>query len=261
LSGLASITGYADDGLAREIGISLGDPAAGIQAALHIVVALLDRRRTGRGQRVDVSLWEATAVNIVESWMTWQLTGEQPPRRGNRDERWAPYNCYRCRGEDSWVTIACASDDEWQALSSVISAEGPGVTGPLGADERFGSAPARKANEDELDEVVGAWTAERDRWEVTRLLQAVGVAAFPSLSPADLADDQHLEARSFLERLPHPEVGVRVHAGIPWRLADSPDHVRSAAPLLGQHTEEVLSEVLGLSAGEIAALREAGALD
>lgn len=263
LSGLASVTGYADDGLAREIGISLGDPAAGIQAALHIVAALIDRRRTGMGQRIDVSLWEATAVNVVEAWMTWQLTGEEPPRRGNRDERWAPYNCYRCQGDENWVTIACASDEEWQALRSVIGGQDhAGASGdtPLADNERFLTAELRKAHEDELDEMIGAWTATRDRWEVTRLLQDVGVAAFPSLSPADLAEDPHLEARNFLERLAHPEVGARLHAGIPWRLADSPDHVRCAAPLMGQHTDEVLREVLGLTGEDIAALRAGGVL-
>jgi crotonobetainyl-CoA:carnitine CoA-transferase CaiB-like acyl-CoA transferase len=260
LSGLASVTGYEDDGLARELGISLGDPAAGIQAALHIVAALIGRRRTGRGQRIDVSLWEATAVNAVESWMTWQLTGEQPPRRGNRDERWAPYNCYRCQGEDQWITIACATEGEWQALCAVIDADQSG-DGRLVADSRFLSAEARKAHEDELDKLLTAWTVERDRWEITRRLQAAGVAAFPSLNPRELAEDPHLEARGFLERLPHPEVGTRVHAGIPWRLAESPDHVRFAAPLMGQHTDEVLAEVLGLGNADIAELRKAGALE
>ena len=179
LSGLASLTGYADDGKARELGIAFGDPAAGIQAALHVVAALVARRRTGRGQRIDVSLWEATAVNAVEGWMAWQLTGAQPAPMGNRDPRWAPCGCYPARGDEQWVTIACPTEDSWLSLRTVVD---PSGSGPLWED-RLADAAGRKEAEDEVDALLAAWTADRDRWEVTRELQAVGVAAFPTLSP------------------------------------------------------------------------------
>ena len=172
LSGLASLTAYPDDGRPRELGIAYGDPAAGIQAALHIVAALAHRRATGEGCRIDVSLWEATAVNTVEGWMATQLTGTPPAALGNHDERDAPHNCYRCAGPDDWVTIACTTEEEWRALAAVLDAPNPdapaadapnpdaprpdasgrSVAGP--DDPRFVTGETRKAHEDELDALI-----------------------------------------------------------------------------------------------------------
>jgi benzylsuccinate CoA-transferase BbsF subunit len=252
LSGLSSLTAYPDDGRPRELGIAFGDPAAGIQAALHVVAALVHRQATGEGCHIDVSLWEATAVNAVEGWMATQVTGQPPAPLGNRDHRWAPHNCYRCSGPDDWVTIAATTDDEWRSLADLVDG--------LGTDPRFVTGETRKEHEDDLDALIAAWTANRDKWDVTRLLQARGVPAFPSLSPRELADDPHLAQRGFLERLDHPVVGRRVHAGVPWLMSESPNGVRHAAPTMGQHGAEVLAELLGLGAVEVAALRANGVL-
>ena len=126
----------------------------------------------------------------------------------------------------------------------------------LATDVRFCTAPARKANEEELDQILTAWTATREKWDVTHLLQEVGVAGFPSMSGKDLIEDPQLNARGFFERLPHPEVGTRTHMGIPWRLTHAPNGVRSSAPLLGQDTDQVMGEVLGYSSEEIARLKD-----
>jgi crotonobetainyl-CoA:carnitine CoA-transferase CaiB-like acyl-CoA transferase len=120
----------------------------------------------------------------------------------------------------------------------------------LAGDERFNSSPARKANEDELDRTIAAWCAERDRWEITRLLQAEGVIAFPVLDSKDLAEDPHLNARRVFTRFEHGEVGVRTLMGVPWRFAHTSNGGGSAAPLLGQDTEYVLEHVLGCDKGE-----------
>lgn len=252
LSGLSSLSGYPG-GEPRELGISLGDPTAGITTAAAICAALVARSRTGRGQHIDVSLWEALGVMVAEGWMEHAMKGAQPPRMGNRDPQMSPHGCFRCDGEDAWITIACADEAEWRALCGVVDPA-------LASDPRFRTAADRKAHEDALDERLGAWTATRDRWEVTRRLQAAGVAAFPSLSPRDLAEDPHLEARGFIERLEHARVGVRAHAGIPWRLSEGPNGVRAPAPLLGADTEQVLGELCGYSPEEIARLTEAGVL-
>jgi benzylsuccinate CoA-transferase BbsF subunit len=283
LSGLADLTGYPGEGPA-EVGIAFGDPACGIAAAWGIVAALAARRRHGLGRRVDVAMWEAALAYQPDGWMPHALGQDAPGRIGNRDPRWAPHGCYRCaedrepaRDAGSWVTIACTDQADWRALCTVIDgdrADGAahghdgagGVAGPtragvrLADDPRFADVAARRANEDALDAVIGAWTAVRRRWDVTRRLQAAGVAAFPSLSPQDLAADPHLEARGFLERLDHPEVGRRVHAGIPWRLTVGPNGVRSPAPQLGQHTDEVLRDLLGLDDEARARLRQDGVI-
>ena len=243
LSGLSSLSGYAGEA-PSEVGLSLGDPTAGITAAAAICAALVARNETGQGQHFDVSLWESTATLVAEGWMAYQMRGEQPARMGNRDVWMAPHGVYPCAGEDAWVSIAIADEPEWQALCRVVSAD-------LARDSRFRTAADRKANEDALDSELRAYTQSRDRWEVTRALQAAGVAAFPSMTARDLAEDRHLEARGFFARCEHPEVGVRQHAGIPWRLANGPNGVRSAAPCLGADTEPVLRDLLGYSDAEI----------
>jgi benzylsuccinate CoA-transferase BbsF subunit len=127
----------------------------------------------------------------------------------------------------------------------------------LATDERFTSAARRKANEAALDEIITAWTSERERWEVAETLQQAGVAAFPSMSNKDLAEDPHLTERGYLVRLEHPVVGARIHAGIPWTMSATPCAVQHAAPLAGADTDEVLGRLLDMTPDRIAALRAA----
>lgn len=258
LSGLTALTGYTD-GPPEELGLSIGDPAAGITAAYAICAALSSRRTTGEGCYLDIALWEATASNAVEGWMSHAMGAEQPQRMGNRDPLMAPHNCYRTSDESMvadgepdpghWISVACVDDDDWSRLADLIDPT-------LGADPRFITAVDRKRNEDDLDAVVGGWVADRPRWELTELLQAHGIAAYPSMSPQDLLNDDHLAHRGFLECLDHPEVGRRVHTGVPWRTTNGPNGVTRPAPLIGQHTDEVLGRVLGLTPDEVAGLHQ-----
>jgi crotonobetainyl-CoA:carnitine CoA-transferase CaiB-like acyl-CoA transferase len=248
LSGLSASSGYVGEG-PSEVGISLGDPCAGITAASAVCAALAARERNGGGQHIDVSLWESTAVGSVESWMAWQLRGEEPERMANRDPRMCPHGVFRCREEDAWVTIACATEAEWQALCEIVDPA-------LARDPRFQSPALRKQHESDLEALIEAFTVSRDRWEVTRELQAVGVPAFPSMTPQDIAEDEHLWARGFFEELRHPEVGRRQHAGIPWRLSNGPNGVRAPAPCLGADTEQVFGDLLGYTRERIRDLQE-----
>jgi benzylsuccinate CoA-transferase BbsF subunit len=249
LTGLSALTGY-QDGPPQELGVSIGDPNAGIMAAAAICAALAARKRTGRGQYIDVPLWTAGTVLAAEGWMEYAMNGTEPPRRGNRDSWMTPHNCFRCRGDDAWVAIACGTEEEWQACCQVMGQP------QLADDPRFCTASDRKAQEDELEQLITAWTIQQDRWEITRRLQAAGVAAFPSMSSKDLVEDAHLNGRGFFARLPHPQVGTQTHTGIPWLLTRAPNGVRSPAPLLGQHTLEVLHDILGYRDEDIARLRE-----
>jgi crotonobetainyl-CoA:carnitine CoA-transferase CaiB-like acyl-CoA transferase len=249
LTGLSSITGY-EGGPPQEVGMAYGDPTSGIHAAAAICAALAARRRTGQGQHIDVSLWQAVAVLVAEGWMDYAMNETQPPRQGNHDPWMAPHNCYRCAGEDEWVTIACGTDDEWGTLCQAIGQPG------LVTDARFRGAAQRKANEEELDRILSAWTATRQKWDVTHQLQEAGIAAFPSMSGKDLIEDPHLNARGFFERLAHPEVGTRTHMGIPWLFSHAPNGVRWPAPLLGQDTDQVMREVLGYAEQEIVRLKD-----
>jgi benzylsuccinate CoA-transferase BbsF subunit len=250
LAGMSAETGYPGGG-AEEVAIAYGDPNGGAYMAYAVVAALAARQRHGGGQYIDVSLWEANICSAYEGWMNFALGNPPHAPMGNRDLVHAPHNCYRCAGEDAWVSIAVTDGAQWAALCTEM--EQPAAA----ADPRFADAAGRRAHEDELDELISQWCAGQDRWEVTRRLQAVGVPAFPSLDTKEVDEDPHLNARAFFGRVPHPEVGVRSHAGIPWRLSHGPNGVRMAAPLMGQHTDEIVREVLGLSAAEIARLREA----
>ena len=249
LSGLSSLTGYVG-GPPQEIGLSLGDPNAGINAAVAICAALVARKRTGKGQYIDVSLWDAMTALVPEGWMDYVMNGVELPRTGNRDPWMSPHNCFRCTGEDEWVSIACETDEEWHALCQAIGQP------QLATDARFRTAQARKANEDELERLLTAWTEQHDKWAVTRSLQAAGVAAFPSMNSKDLAEDPHLNERGFFAQLPHPEVGMCTHTGIPWIFTHAANGVRASAPLLGQHTDQVMRDVLGYADQEIARLKE-----
>lgn len=136
LSGLSSLTGYPGGG-PTEVGISYGDPNGGINAAVAILAALVARDRTGRGQAIDVSLWEAVTTLLPEGWMEWAMNRRDLQRIGNRDSQMSPHQCFRCRGEDAWVSIVCGSDEEWRALARAIG------RADLAEDRRFQTAADR----------------------------------------------------------------------------------------------------------------------
>jgi crotonobetainyl-CoA:carnitine CoA-transferase CaiB-like acyl-CoA transferase len=253
VAGLYAANGY-EGGPPCETGVAVGDPGTGMTAAWATVAALVARRRTGTPARIDVAMVEAVAATVGELWMQYRATGQDPVPAANKDPLWAPHGVYPAAGDDRWVTIACTTEASWRALCAEVD---PG----LAADPRFATPESRKANEDDLDAAVASWSSRLDRWEVTRRLQAVGVAAFPSQSPLELwTGDPQLEALGMLERPRHPVTGERLVPGVPWRLANGPNGLRRPAPCLGQHTEEVLTELLGFTTGEVDELVAAGVL-
>jgi len=189
---------------------------------------------------------------MAEGLLEWDMHEREPARNGNHDRVMSPHETYKASGDaDKWVSIAVATEDEWYALCHAMGQP------ELATDPRFAQAELRKQNEAALDEIITAWTSTRDRWEVAEILQQAGVAAFPSMSNKDLAEDPHLEERGYLVRPEHPAVGRRIHAGIPWTMSATPCLVERAAPLPGADTDEVLQRLLGLSLHDIEALRGA----
>ena len=250
-SGMVSLSGYAEDGIPRDPATSYGDPILGMFALLAINTALVHRARTGQGQYIDVSMYEAMEMIFPEALLEYAVNGREPKPQSNHDPFLSPYNCYKALGGvEDWVSIAVGSEQEWKALCEVMSQFA------LANDPRFRTAALRKSNEGELDRIITQWTSTRDRWEVANQLQRAGVAAFPTLSNKDLAHDPHLRERGYLVELEHPEVGKRIHAGIPWTMSGTPCKVWRAAPLLGQDTDQLLSSLLGYSSEKIKELRE-----
>jgi crotonobetainyl-CoA:carnitine CoA-transferase CaiB-like acyl-CoA transferase len=249
LAGMSSLTGYRD-WPPMHVGMSYGDPNAGRHAAVAVLAALLYRRRTGKGQYIDMSQWESSMAVLGEGIMDYTMNRTQPPRDGNRDPHMAPHGVFPCQGEDVWLSIACAADDEWRALCGVMGKP------ELAADPRFRTLAGRKASEDELEALVTEWTLTQEPFAATEALQAAGVAAFPPMANYMLDSDPHLAERGFWVEKEHPEIGVKRHAGIPWRMSETACDVWRAAPTLGQDNDYVYGELLGLSADEIAALVE-----
>jgi benzylsuccinate CoA-transferase BbsF subunit len=254
LSGFFATTGY--EGMPpAEIGISYADPNAGVWAANLVLSALLHRDATGEGQYVDLSQWEAALMMMGEGLMEHALNDRTPERIGDHDPQMSPHNTYKALGDqEKWVGISVGTEKEWQALCAVM--EQPG----LADDPRFSTMALRKQNEAALDEIITKWTSTRDRWETTHALQRVGVAAYPPLSNKDLAESEHLRERGFFVALEHPEVGTRIHAGMPWTMSGTPTKVRAPGPLRGADTDAILGDLLGFSPAEIEKLRAEGVL-
>lgn len=253
LSGMSSLTGYVG-GPPMQAGFSYGDPNGGVHGTFAILCALIHRKQTGEGQYIDLSQREACAMLLPEGLMDFVMNGTQPPRGGNRDPYLAPHGVFRCKGEDRWVSIAVRNEDEWKRFCAAIGQDN------LATDPRFSTLAARKEYEDALEQIINAWTQRRSAEEVTQCLQQVGIAAYPSLDGRDMLANPHVAARGFFVELEHPEVGKRRHLGIPWRMSQTPCEIRRPAPCLGQDTDYVLKDILGLDQGQIASLREQEAL-
>jgi benzylsuccinate CoA-transferase BbsF subunit len=251
MGGLIAMTGYRGQE-PRSAGLSYPDPNSALHADFAVLAALWRRDRTGQGEYIDCSLLEAMVAVMPEGLMTQVMRAEQPERDENRDPVLAPYGVYRCAGEDNWISICVRDENEWHNLCSAMKQEA------LGTDSRFATLAARKRNEDELDAVINAWTANFDFLDLEQALQRAGVAAAAVASAREVAADRHLEERGFFVRLDHPETGPFTHAGVPWHFSATPVSVRRPAPQLGEATEYVMKEILGYSDAEFRKLQAEG---
>jgi len=263
LSGLSALTGYKGFP-PMHAGFSYADPNAGVHGAFAVISALFHRAKTGEGQYIDMSQWECAIDLLAEGILEYTMNGREPERVGNRDPQMAPHGNFKCldlpeiildQTVDQWVSIICADDAEWARLARAIGKP------ELANDSRFATLAARKRNEDALEAIVSEWTAKRKLADVVTAIQAAGVAAGACADAKYLSEDPQLNQRGYFVYREHPKVGVRQHCGIPWRMSGTPCEVKTAAPVLGQHTNEVMTGLLGYSAAEVEAMRAKGALD
>jgi benzylsuccinate CoA-transferase BbsF subunit len=224
-------------------------------SAAAIAAGVLYRRRTGRGLHIDVSQVENALYALSPFLLDYAVNGHTIVRNGNRSPDAAPHGAFPCRAEgelgDRWVAVAVWSDAEWAVLAALIGLDDPSLA----------TARARLARADEVEAKVGAWTRERTREQVARELQAAGIEAVPVQDFGDLNADAQLAHRGHFSVLEHRVLGACVYERNGFRLSDAPSGYPHATPSLGQHTDSVLTELLGLAADEVKALREAGALD
>ncbi len=247
ISGLAHITGYPDQA-PHPLNISWGDPVGAHFGAFAALSALYHRERTGKGQYIEISQWEGLISVSPENIMDYTLNNRVRERRGNRHEFMAPHNAYRCAGGDlKWVTIAVKTDEEWESLCKAMG--NPDWTN----NEKFVDAHSRWNNQEEMDRHIEEWTMTLTGHEIMDLLQKEGVAAFPTLSNRELAEDPHLNERGFFYEIDHPNPAMngKKFDGVLWKMNKTPGKIRHRAPFLGEHNNYVFGELLGMPQEEI----------
>lgn len=260
LSGLTYLSGLPEREPAGW-GFSYMDHTGGYYAAMAILTALYYRNRTGRGQYIDLSQVEA-AITLTGPAILDAVVNGRPNRRadfpiGNRLQARpaAPHGIYPASGEDRWIAIAVTEESHWEAFRRAM------VEPEWSKRPEFGDMAARVRNQDELDRLVADWTRQHEARATMAMLQRAGVPAGVVQNGEDLLehDEQHA-ARGFFQALDHPVIGPYRYDRPAISLSETPGRIRSRAPLHGEHTRQVLREVLGLTDEEIDACEAAGAL-
>ncbi len=257
-SGFTQLTGFPDTDPSGPAS-AYSDAVGGMAGAQAVLLALMHRARTGRGQWLDVSQFESLSslletlvldmsVNGADAVST--RTGNRPPYGGG-----APHGAYRCLGEDRWVAITVFTDEEWRAFVDVVG--NPQWAG----DPRFATAEGRERNADALDALVESWTIQHTAEEVMGRLQTKGVAAGAVQTGEDLSRDPQLKERGFFRRVPDHQGEQRTIESAPYKLSRTPGKVERGAPEFAADMTYVLRELLGMSDDEVEDCAIAGAFD
>ena len=271
LTPVTGISHLSGDPQRKPVGVGTNYPDYAINpghTVIAILAALRHRRRTGEGQRIELAQLESVAAAMGPALLDYTANGRNQTRKGNRSSWMAPHAIYRCRDaargaphpdgsttRERWAAIAARSDAEWNALC-VVAADAA-----FAADERFATLLGRREHEDTLNEQIGDWTAGWDAVELVETLQAAGVPAGVVQDAEDVCEhDLHLRQRGYYEYLDHPETGVSLYDGPIVKLHETPGELAAPAPLFGEHTYRVATEILGYSAEEVAEITAASVL-
>ena len=250
-SGLAYSTGYRG-GPPVMAEIPYVDYTAGEHTVFAVMTALMSRLNTGRGQFIDVSQTQAAAATIPETLLDFAVNGREPERMGNSDPVMSPHGCYPCQGEDRWIVIAVSEDREWKELCRVLG------KADWVSDARFSTTLGRQRHREQLDQLLESATVDWNAHDLMGALQAVGVPAGAVLDSKEMLFDPHLRERGFYEIVRHhPSTGMPPlpYASRPWKLSRTPAVNPKAAPLMGEHNEFVLRDLLGMTEDEVVGLR------
>ena len=255
LCGLTYLTAY-DEYSPLGPGYAYADAVAGLYGGLAVLAALEHRDRTGQGQYIDLSQFEALCTLLGPFLLDEQANHREIIPGGNRPShiRAAPYGCYRCTGDDRWCAIAACDEGQWQALCRVMGR--PAWTG----ESRFSTLAGRRLQAAELDRRIEAWTDRQEAGELVRRLQKEGVPAGVVRTAEDLAADPQLVERGFFVPLEHPVLGRTITDGQPIRFRNEPPPSWKAAPLPDEDNRYVYRELLGMTEAELADLIARGVI-
>ncbi len=253
MGGLMSVTGERDDlpgGGPQKAGVALTDLMTGMYATIAVLAALTHRDRTGEGQYIDMALLDTQVAMLANVGSNYLNSGKAPQRWGNAHANIVPYQTFAC--SDGHIIVATGNDGQYQKFVEA------GGRPDLATDPRFATNPARVANRDVLVPLLAEMVATRGRDEWIGLLEAVGVPCGPINDVGEVFANEQVQARGMAVALPHPTTGQVTLVRSPMKMSGTPATSDKAPPLLGQHTDEVLRDVLGRSGDEIAALRARG---
>jgi benzylsuccinate CoA-transferase BbsF subunit len=224
-------------------------------ASAALIGALDYRRKTGKGQLLDISQFEVSLQLLAPSLLNYTISGIEEKAKGNSSDYAAPHGVYRCQGDDRWCAISVFTDLEWQAFCKAIGRP------YLSQELKFSSPKRRKENEALLNGLVEEWTIQHSAEEVMDLLQKVGVPAGVVQNAEDIYNDPHLKERVCFWVDEHKELGKFSHLGQPSRLSKTPARLYRAAPCLGESTEYICRELLGIPDEEFVRLMQEGVFD
>jgi len=249
IAGLDSMLGYKGD---RPLGFkhAYGDVMATLTGAFVLMTALRYKKRTGKGQYIDLSECETTTSLIGEPFMDYFMNGRVAGCQGNDRVGMAPHGNYKCAGNDKWVSIAIKTEDEWKAFCKAIGS--PSWT----KEAKFKTLADRLQHLDELDKAVTSWTVNLGDYEATNILQKAGVAAAPVLNIEGVFFDPHFQERGIFMNVDHPVAGGLTLYNLPWQASGLGRKPARYAPLLGENNDYVFGELLGMGKAEIDKLVE-----
>ena len=249
-SGMMDLTGYPD-GPPAKLGASLADVVAGLYAFQGVLLALLARQKTGKGQLVDVSLLDSMVSTLTYQALIYLTTGRSPQRLGTRHPSIVPYECFKA--QDGFVNIAVTNQKQWLNFCQVLGFR------EIAGDPRFETMEARLANYDTLKPMIDRALSAMTRTEVMARMSDVGIPAGPINTVGEILEDPQIHAREMVVALTHPEYGPLRLLGIPIKLSDTPGTVEMAPPRFGEHNREVLFK-LGYSEADMARFAESGVI-
>lgn len=254
LAGLHSLTGWPDRPPAVPKG-AYTDAVSPRYGAAALVAALIHREKTGEGQHIELSQIETTVELLAPQLLQYQITGEVPRRSGNDKPEAMLHGVYPCRGDERWIAVEVEDREQWRAFVETLFRQDSRPDQPLGVED------PGLLDKAELDEAVAGVTRDWEAQELMAALRAAGVPAGIAYKASDLLSDEVLRARGHFWPLEHQEMGTLEYNGPAYRFEHTPPKLTRAAPMLGEHTEEVLQELLGFSQTEIGELRSLGVLE